>query len=97
MTMSPGGTITMSGTPIYLPNGQSEVVIGTSTEGLGAVIMSGFGSKATSTANENAPSGNATTSGLKTFQGTASTTMLSTLDWRLTVFTCMITALSLAG
>ena len=42
-TLVPGAAITVSGTPISLAAQGTEVVIGTSTEGLGGLIMSGFG------------------------------------------------------
>ena len=40
----------MSGTPISLAPGESDVVIGTSIEGLGGAIMGGFGPGPTATA-----------------------------------------------
>ena len=44
-TLTPGGVITVSGTPISLAvdASQTDVVVGTSTQMLGGVIMSGFG------------------------------------------------------
>lgn len=45
-TLTPGGVITVSGTPVSLAPGASDVVLGTSTEGLGGAIMGGFGSTA---------------------------------------------------
>ena len=42
-TLTPGGVISVSGTRISLAADESDVVIGTSTEGLGGIIMGGFG------------------------------------------------------
>ncbi len=48
-TLTPGGVITVSGTPISLAPGVSDVVLGTSTEGLGGAIIGGFGPTAEAT------------------------------------------------
>ena len=44
-TLTPGGpAITVSGTPISVDASKTQAVVGTSTEGLGPVIMQGFSS-----------------------------------------------------
>ena len=50
-TLTPGGLITVSGTPISYAAARTDVVIGKSTEavGIGGLIMSGLGGGATST------------------------------------------------
>ena len=52
-TLDPGTVITISGTPISLAADPTDVVIGTSTQGIGAFIMSGFGGVAPSGGNAN--------------------------------------------
>ena len=42
-TLTPGGVITVSGTPISLAATPADVAVGTSTEGLGGLIISGIG------------------------------------------------------
>ncbi|KAL6721364.1 hypothetical protein ACLMJK_000467 [Lecanora helva] len=42
-TLTPGGAVTVSGTSISLGPQGTDVVVGTSTEGLGGIIMGGFG------------------------------------------------------
>ena len=42
-TLEPGSAITVSGTVVSLDPAATEAVVGTSTEGIGALIMSGFG------------------------------------------------------
>ena len=42
-TLSPGAMITVSDTPISLAASATEIVVGSSTQGLGSYIMSGFG------------------------------------------------------
>ena len=42
-TLTPGGVVTVSGTRISLGADETDVVIGTSTEGLGGYIIGGFG------------------------------------------------------
>ena len=41
-TLTPGGSIVVNGTPISLPPGATDAVVGTSTVGVGGYIMSGF-------------------------------------------------------
>ena len=41
-TLTPGGVVTVSGTRISLAADETDVVVGTSTEGLGGYIMGGF-------------------------------------------------------
>lgn len=43
-TLTPGGVITVSGTIVSLAPGDTAAVVGTSTEGLGALITAGLGS-----------------------------------------------------
>lgn len=43
-TLTPGGIITISGTPISLAPAATDAVVGTSTVGIGNYIMNGFGS-----------------------------------------------------
>lgn len=42
-TLTPGGVVTASGTPISLAVSATEVIVGSSTQGLGGLIMSGLG------------------------------------------------------
>ena len=42
-TLTKGGVVTISGTPVSYAGNGGDVVVGSSTEGLGGVIMSGFG------------------------------------------------------
>ena len=69
-TLIPGGpAITVSGTPISLAPSASNVVVGSSTEALGPIIMGGFGPSATAgsigsgSANSTATSSEAFTGG----------------------------------
>ena len=48
-TLTPGGVITVDGTPISLAADPTDVVVGTSTQDLGGLIMSGLGSGQTGT------------------------------------------------
>ena len=48
-TLAPGSVITISGTPIALAATPTNVVIGTSTQGLGALIVQGIGGASQST------------------------------------------------
>ena len=66
-TLTPGGpAVTVSGTRVSLPPaGGTDVIVGTSTEGLGGVIMGGFGG-----GNGNA-SGTSTGTGAVKFTGAA--------------------------
>ena len=41
-TLTPGGSITVNGTPISLLPDVTDAVVGTSTVGVGGYIMSGF-------------------------------------------------------
>ena len=50
-TLSPGNAITVSGTPISLAPNASQLVVGSSTEGLGRHIMSGLGGGPTATSS----------------------------------------------
>ena len=59
LTLTPGGVITVGGTRVSLEGGGTGVVVGTSTEALGALITAGLGS---------GPGGNGT-SGVKPFTG----------------------------
>ncbi|KAK0508632.1 hypothetical protein JMJ35_008908 [Cladonia borealis] len=59
LTLTPGGVVTVSGTRVSLEAGDTGVVVGTSTEALGALITAGLGS---------GPGGNGT-SGVKPFTG----------------------------
>ena len=43
-TLTPGGIITFSGTPISLAPAATDAVVGTSTVGIGTYILKGFGS-----------------------------------------------------
>lgn len=68
-TLTPGGVITVSGTTISLAPGVSDVVLGTSTEGLGGAIMGGFGPTMTTGATVGATVG--TTGSVEGFKGDA--------------------------
>lgn len=59
-TLTPGGAITVDGTPISYAADKSDVVIGTSTEavGLGSYIIGGFGNGIDSASNTAAQGGN---------------------------------------
>ena len=46
-TLAPGGTVTVSGTPIYIPSGNSIAVVGSSTHSLAAVTPAAIGPTAT--------------------------------------------------
>lgn len=50
-TLTRGAVVTISGTPVSYASDGGDVVVGTSTEALGSVIMNGFGGRPSSTAS----------------------------------------------
>lgn len=63
-TLTPGAAITVAGTPVSLASSGTQVVVGTSTDGLGNYIMSGLGAGPSASASASA-------SGAVPFKGSA--------------------------
>ncbi|KAG6999235.1 hypothetical protein G7Y79_00036g071910 [Physcia stellaris] len=71
-TLIPGGpAITVSGTPISLAPSASDVVVGSSTEALGSIIMGGFGPSDATAGSIGSGSANSTTTTPEAFTGGA--------------------------
>ena len=71
-TLIPGGpAITVSGTPISLAPSASDVVVGSSTEALGPIIMDGFGPSGATAGSMGSGSANSTATSPEAFTGGA--------------------------
>lgn len=73
-TLIPGVAITVSGTPVSLAPSGTQILVGTSTDGLGNFIMSGLGAGPGSTVGANA-------SGVVPFTAAAAVGVVRSLRW----------------
>ena len=89
-TLTTGGLLSVSGTPVSLAPGATEVIIGSSTEGLGGYIISGLGAGPSASSTIGHIQNNTASASPTALKSAASSQWQSHSGWRKAVWTIAI-------